>query len=722
MDRVGIADIREQQEFQEAGIPDSWHRWISAGRLDEHWLPQALAPEFDIIENTIAAGGLDLRRLADLVTVGALAKAEGNPRWVAAPSHGSIEIREVSASADRTSDQTLLPDHALVLLINSLAGVQCEYWDSAAYSGGGLAERGVIVLEGKPGTDLEELAYELRSSKFVNLQVRRLILLRSGRPTVEDLLGIHIDLDDIRRRGIVPGESRVRAKATQLLGRVLAARKSGRETPREFVVTGVTLEQRLEQFEAYVLNEPWVDRSFSFVVEVEVASTASIRPLGPSALPASSAETYSIDSETWSAWLHDPSRNWNLFNSLFGVQDLPTEIFQKITATVGLPFQLPPFSMYRQLHRAAWDFHGILDAEDWEYLIRNLAVAGKATATGDSTTITKLRAAYRPVLALKAALPDKVLSVYLLSGPDQADDPIQAHTFLEGVAERLGEALNRSLHYSAEMARLESVRRLAWLLHCIAGPLGNGSSAAADIQSFLKAHGEVAEMLAPNGETAARRARIPGREIAESRLDRRFEVITRSLADIRQLAERLGHFQTLLMGFSRKPLDMAELLTSVVEERSKGFPELEAEKIEFASASVIEGDAEALRYALAEVISNAFRELRYRAVSAPRIRFWVRSSSTAVEIGIQDNALPVGEDLVFDPFREQTSAHHAHGSGTGMGLPMVREIITLHGGTCQLSTNRHAEGQRVSGMTFYAVFPRWKGNESDAEQAQVHHR
>jgi two-component system sensor histidine kinase HydH len=73
-----------------------------------------------------------------------------------------------------------------------------------------------------------------------------------------------------------------------------------------------------------------------------------------------------------------------------------------------------------------------------------------------------------------------------------------------------------------------------------------------------------------------------------------------------------------------------------------------------------------------------------------------RQKDSAVVISIKDQGPGIkGEDLdkIFNPFFTTKEA------GTGLGLSVVHQIVTQHGGTVTTETNSD------SGMTFSVVIP-----------------
>lgn len=78
------------------------------------------------------------------------------------------------------------------------------------------------------------------------------------------------------------------------------------------------------------------------------------------------------------------------------------------------------------------------------------------------------------------------------------------------------------------------------------------------------------------------------------------------------------------------------------------------------------------------------------------VRFEVHDSGIGIE---QEN-----QDLIFDEFRQVDGSHSREYEGTGLGLPIAKKLIELHGGTMGVESAVNA------GSTFFFELP-WKNGE-----------
>ncbi len=269
-------------------------------------------------------------------------------------------------------------------------------------------------------------------------------------------------------------------RENQSLARAQRLIEDARRKQRDFVVTGATLQDRLRQFEDYLLEEKWISPGSLFVADISEANlNVTVRPVRRaskwSGVPLISADT--ADSDEWGQWCTNVERPWRLFNSLLDTEDLPHAILAQIVANTEFNTiqpdlrlsALPTFDLWRQVYRAVWDLHGTLNPADWSQLSEvwrpilggvMQSSPGAAEEKPESSLINIIRQISRPVLALKAVYEGKVARVFLIVGQDQTDDPLHTAALLEGYASILSENLNRATHFAVEAAQKESLRRL----------------------------------------------------------------------------------------------------------------------------------------------------------------------------------------------------------------------------------------------------------------------
>ncbi len=137
------------------------------------------------------------------------------------------------------------------------------------------------------------------------------------------------------------------------------------------------------------------------------------------------------------------------------------------------------------------------------------------------------------------------------------------------------------------------------------------------------------------------------------------------------------------------PLDLAELLRTVLDEAADAHPDV-AEQIGFSGPlhQVVRARAVAIKRALTNLVVNAVKYGESAQVSL------LPPQDGVVTVLVEDDGpgIPVAElDRVFEPFHRLEPSRNRETGGTGLGLPIARNILRGHGGDVVLS-NRAAGG------------------------------
>lgn len=183
----------------------------------------------------------------------------------------------------------------------------------------------------------------------------------------------------------------------------------------------------------------------------------------------------------------------------------------------------------------------------------------------------------------------------------------------------------------------------------------------------------------------------------------------RMLMRIRQGAETLLHLVNDLLDSARietggfaldhAPIDLVQIVESVLPEFATAANEKRI-RIEprLPDSAPLRGDPLRLGQALRNVIANALRF----APDATRIELQVTAPDAAhwqISIADQGPGIPATEiDSIFERFTQSSRTKTGSG-GTGLGLPITRGIITLHGG------HVWAENRAERGAVFHIRLP-----------------
>ena len=105
-------------------------------------------------------------------------------------------------------------------------------------------------------------------------------------------------------------------------------------------------------------------------------------------------------------------------------------------------------------------------------------------------------------------------------------------------------------------------------------------------------------------------------------------------------------------------------------------------------------DADRIRQAVVNLLENA---VKYTPEDG---NIWLKFSTEGQEavIRVEDNGIGINKDALpglFDLFttaRRNITASNQLGAGLGLGLPLVKELVTLHGGTVQVRSAGPGKG------------------------------
>jgi signal transduction histidine kinase len=174
--------------------------------------------------------------------------------------------------------------------------------------------------------------------------------------------------------------------------------------------------------------------------------------------------------------------------------------------------------------------------------------------------------------------------------------------------------------------------------------------------------------------------------------------------------ERLHRMVESLLSFGRieagayswqlEPTDVAALVEKTVQDfRREPLARGRDVRLDLdAGLPAVMADREALSRALWNLVENA---AKYSEPPAPMIVF-ARAAATGVELGVRDHGPgiePAEQQRIFEKFVRGAGARHAGARGVGIGLALVRMIVSAHRGTLSLqSTPGH-------GSTFTIVLP-----------------
>jgi signal transduction histidine kinase len=140
-------------------------------------------------------------------------------------------------------------------------------------------------------------------------------------------------------------------------------------------------------------------------------------------------------------------------------------------------------------------------------------------------------------------------------------------------------------------------------------------------------------------------------------------------------------------------LDLCALLRTVLDEAADARPDA-AEKLKYSGPDhlVLTGRTVALKRAFANLIGNAVKYAGGAQVDVqPK-----RHGHVTVVVQDDGQGLPPDElERVFEPFYRVENSRNRETGGTGLGLPIARNIFRAHGGDVTLA-NRPSNGAKAT--------------------------
>ncbi len=106
------------------------------------------------------------------------------------------------------------------------------------------------------------------------------------------------------------------------------------------------------------------------------------------------------------------------------------------------------------------------------------------------------------------------------------------------------------------------------------------------------------------------------------------------------------------------------------------------------------GDERKIKQVLLNLMANAVKF----SSSGDRVTVSVERLEEGIELAVIDRGIGIAEDDIataLEPFGQVDSAHNREHEGTGLGLPLAKRLVELHGGSLSLES-REGFGTRVS--------------------------
>lgn len=158
------------------------------------------------------------------------------------------------------------------------------------------------------------------------------------------------------------------------------------------------------------------------------------------------------------------------------------------------------------------------------------------------------------------------------------------------------------------------------------------------------------------------------------------EELRQDIKDMQQMLEDYLAFASGDIAEQPEATDIHALLQREAEQAADGKPF----RVTYAGARVITLRPVSFRRCVGNLIRNAFRYGDRVVIDGQHATGWLT-------VSVDDDGPGIAEDereAVFKPFYRLDAARNMEASGTGLGLPIARDIARAHGGTISLSTSR----------------------------------
>ncbi|WP_437980215.1 AAA family ATPase [Sorangium sp. So ce117] len=188
-------------------------------------------------------------------------------------------------------------------------------------------------------------------------------------------------------------------------------------------------------------------------------------------------------------------------------------------------------------------------------------------------------------------------------------------------------------------------------------------------------------------------------EISPERIDAALQVLNRQIARLAHLVNELLDVTRLNAGrltLSRAPFDLAALTREVVERMRQQLASARCRaELDMEGPVIGDWDASRMEQVLINLLSNA---IKYGA-GAP-VHVVVRGEANRALLSVRDHGMGIAEAdqaRIFERFERAVSVRNF--GGLGLGLYIVRWIVTSHGGTIRV------ESKPGAGATFIVELP-----------------
>jgi signal transduction histidine kinase/ActR/RegA family two-component response regulator len=181
---------------------------------------------------------------------------------------------------------------------------------------------------------------------------------------------------------------------------------------------------------------------------------------------------------------------------------------------------------------------------------------------------------------------------------------------------------------------------------------------------------------------------------------RAIDIIERNISIQTRLVEDLLDASRAAIGklhVRRRPVNVAQACQTVLDavHRHAQAKELTLRLVAPNDPIVILGDVDRMQQAISNLLSNAIKF----TPSGGSIELVVRREGTRVCIDVRDTGIGVSAEFLpsmFEPFAQADKNTTRELGGLGLGLSIVKQIVTLHGGTIEVMSEGEGHGTTLT--------------------------
>ncbi|QOX62219.1 HAMP domain-containing histidine kinase [Anoxybacterium hadale] len=198
-------------------------------------------------------------------------------------------------------------------------------------------------------------------------------------------------------------------------------------------------------------------------------------------------------------------------------------------------------------------------------------------------------------------------------------------------------------------------------------------------------------------------------EPTRDRLESCYEEMSR-LGNLVSDLERLARIESSNLKLNKTELDLAALTARILVSFEKDLKDKNLNAEIHGSCSLISADSDRMSQVLVNLISNA---VKY-TLEGGEINITLSDKEASVVFNIRDNGIGIPKEelpFIFERFYRADKSRNRNTGGTGIGLAIVKSIVSAHGGTVE------AESRLNEGSDFTMILP--KNLEENGRQTKL---